>query len=593
VTPSEYLGMFPQEPSAQIADPWPGSWISHDFSTWIGEDEENRAWDYLRQIREILQKYENGIRTPPSAQALEDAQTLMTIAEGSDWFWWYGTDQNSGSDEDFDRQYRDTLRQVLITLGEEPPDWLSVPIIAQSPEPAQQAATGLIQPVIDGAAAEGEWDAAGTYGVAGGTMAAGGLPLQGFYYGFDARNLYLRVEGATDWGALTTAQSDEARTVVGIYLLPPGGGSASAFSRYGKPDTILGFGATQLVEVTFGPNAAILSAILYGFDGESWAPLERGNALQAAATGTMLELAVPLNGIAPAVAGSGSAIDSGDRVQMRAVFSQGMGDTLTDDQVLPMSGPALVVVPDLGLTTPVLEVTDPEGDDYGPGSYTYPTDAVFQPGVFDATSFSVGYDDTNIVFRLMLRGPLDNVWNSPNGVSVQTVDIYIDKDGPASGARLLLPGRNAALAADHAWDYALWVEGWTPGVYVPGDAGPTQVDAEMVVIADPGQSKITIKVPRSVLGDDPENWAYTAVVLGQEGYPSAGVWRVRDVNPSAEQWRFGGGPNDTTHTRIIDVMWPAGVSPTQEETLSAYTSSQEPPEGLGPDDFVQLETLPH
>ena len=28
------------------------------------------------------------------------------------------------------------------------------------------------------------------------------------------------------------------------------------------------------------------------------------------------------------------------------------------------------------------------------------------------------------------------------------------------------------LAADHAWDYALWIEGWYPGIYVPGDEGP-------------------------------------------------------------------------------------------------------------------------
>ncbi|MGD1993539.1 MAG: glycoside hydrolase, partial [Anaerolineae bacterium] len=163
VTPSEYLEMFPEEPSRRIDDLWPGSWIGHDFSTWIGEDEENRAWTYLRDVREIVQKYQSGVRTPPSPEALEEAMTQMYIAEGSDWFWWYGADQNSGSDEDFDRQFRDTLRQVLVTLGEEPPDWLSVPIIAQAPEPAEQPATGLISPTIDGLVAEGEWSNAGYY----------------------------------------------------------------------------------------------------------------------------------------------------------------------------------------------------------------------------------------------------------------------------------------------------------------------------------------------------------------------------------------------------------------------------------------------
>jgi carbohydrate-binding DOMON domain-containing protein len=291
------------------------------------------------------------------------------------------------------------------------------------------------------------------------------------------------------------------------------------------------------------------------------------------------------------VATERTSIASGDRVDMRLVFSQGTDEAQSDQQMLPTGGPARVVVPDLGLTTEVLEVTDPEGDDHGPGSYTYPTDAVFQPGAFDATSFSVGYDENDVVFRLTLSGPLQNVWDSPNGVSVQTIDVYIDQDGPQSGARMLLPGRNAALTEDHAWDYAIWVEGWTPGVYVPGDEAPVQVDAEIGVIADPGQSKITIKVPRAVLGDDPGSWSYTVAVLGQEGFPAGGVWRVRDVNRSAEQYRFGGAPDGATHTRIIDLIWPGDATPTQEEMLSAYTAMDAMPDDTNPDDFAQLEMM--
>ena len=48
-----------------------------------------------------------------------------------------------------------------------------------------------------------------------------------------------------------------------------------------------------------------------------------------------------------------------------------------DIQVVPGSGPGQLVVPDLGLTTPILTIADPQGDDHGPGSYTYPTDGVF------------------------------------------------------------------------------------------------------------------------------------------------------------------------------------------------------------------------
>jgi carbohydrate-binding DOMON domain-containing protein len=298
-----------------------------------------------------------------------------------------------------------------------------------------------------------------------------------------------------------------------------------------------------------------------------------------------LELALPLALLGDA--------DTGDRISMRAFHGQDLdgddGAKPLDLALVPFTGPAVVAVPDLGTSTIVLEIADPEGDDNGPGTYTYPSDGVFGSGAFDLTSFTVGYDDEDIVFKFTVAGPVENSWGSPNGLSIQTFDIYVDQDGPDSGARLMLPGRNAALSPEFGWDYAIWVEGWYPGIYVPGDEGPEQVDVQWLILVDPGQSKITVKVPKELLGDDPENWAYAVALLGQEGYPSTGVWRVRDVQASAAQWRFGGAPEDTNHTRIVDLAWPADVSPSQADMLGGYTSSQEENmDLLGPDDFAQV-----
>ncbi|OQA97471.1 MAG: Glycosyl hydrolase family 57 [Chloroflexi bacterium ADurb.Bin222] len=586
VTPSEYLERFPQEPSRTIEDLWAGSWINHDFSTWIGEDEENQAWDYLREVRDIVKQYESGKRTPPSAEALKQALDLMFIAEGSDWFWWYGADQNSGDDEGFDRQFRETLKQVLRTLGEEPPDWLDVPIVAQAPAAAEQSPTDLLTPTIDGAVTAGEWDAAGFYTAGGGAMAAGSLPLERLYYGFDAQHLYLRVDAAYEWAALTTCGgNDDCRTTLGFYWLPPGRTQATPLSRWGGTATYLGFGAAQLVELVYASNARLTGVTFSLYDGVSWVSMEfPADDLRVAIAGKTLELAIPLK----LVAGK-QDLQSGDRIQLRAVLSQGLLEAQADQQLLPTTGPALITVPELGTTTWVLQVQDAENDDYGPGTYTYPTDGVFQPGVFDITSFEVGYDETNIVFRVTIRGPVENVWGSGRGLSVQTLDIYIDQDGAASGERLLLPGRNAALTADHGWDFALWIEGWEGGLYTPGDAEPVKVPVSPVIIADAGQRRITVKVPRSVLGDTPESWQYAVVMLSQDGYPAAGVWRVRDVEVSAAQWRLGGAPAaDASHTRIIDWVWPAaGI---QEAALSTYKSSANL-SALTPDDFAQLQML--
>ncbi len=95
-----------------------------------------------------------------------------------------------------------------------------------------------------------------------------------------------------------------------------------------------------------------------------------------------------------------------------------------------------MLIPSLGETTMILEVQDPVGDDNGPGTYQYPTDGVFPESVFDVDHFSVGSDGINLVFTFDFVGPVENSWNSQNGLSVQTLDVYIDTDpGAGTGAR--------------------------------------------------------------------------------------------------------------------------------------------------------------
>lgn len=101
-------------------------------------------------------------------------------------------------------------------------------------------------------------------------------------------------------------------------------------------------------------------------------------------------------------------------------------------------------------------------------------------------------------------------------------------------------------------------------------------------------------MPRSVFGEgfDPKKASYVGAVLSQDGFPSAGVWRVRDVEAQAAQWRVGGAPADTNHTRIIDVAWPADAKPRQFEFLSNYPASKETNmDKLRLDDFPQIPVL--
>jgi alpha-amylase/alpha-mannosidase (GH57 family) len=563
VTPTEYLDALADrdEEIRQIDTLWAGSWIDGTFSTWIGEEEENQAWEYLRRTREDLKETASTL----DESTLEQAMRLMYIAEGSDWFWWYGADQNSGADENFDQQFRDYLQQIYELIGLQVPDFVYVPVIPQRAQTPDKEPEDLLAVVADGVAEEGEWDQAGYY-----ALAEGGLTA--FYYGFDQENLFIRIDA-------TEAFSDE--TVLGFYISTPQSGSTNAYSRYGPGETLLGFGVKQLIEVTFTDGRPV--ATVYKADGAGGWELyddESPQLDQVASVDGLLEIVAPF-------ASFTSGARSGDRINIRLVVSEA-GE---DSALLPSLGPVLVAIPDLPIQNVFLDVSDPADDDYGSGSYIYPKDQVFKPGVFDVTALTVGYDEADYIFRVQFRGPVINEWGSPNGLSIQTIDIYLDVDGPGSGQRMLLPGRNAALTADYAWDYAIWAEGWTPGVYAPGEEGPIQIDTGFTILTNPGQRRVTIRVPRSLLGGDPLQWKIAVAIMSQDGYPSAGVWRIRDVQPTAEQWRIGGGTGSPADTRIMDILWPEGNELAQEEYLKNLNPVDVDLASLSEDQFPQVPMI--
>ncbi|MCL6526367.1 MAG: hypothetical protein K6T57_05725 [Thermaceae bacterium] len=141
VTFSEYLqgnpvrGIPPHPTQGQtkVYDLFTGSWIDEngssrgvDLGTWIGEAEENRAWELLKEAREAVQRAGATPETHPAA-----FEAVYT-AEGSDWFWWFGEDQDSGNDAEFDELFRTHLQNVYRGLGQEPPDQLKHYLVRHS-----------------------------------------------------------------------------------------------------------------------------------------------------------------------------------------------------------------------------------------------------------------------------------------------------------------------------------------------------------------------------------------------------------------------------------------------------------------------------
>lgn len=542
ITPSEYLARY-GAPEPLDHELFPGSWFQASYATWIGEDEEARAWEYLATTREDLERAGDGV----DPDALDEATEAMLFAEGSDWFWWYGADQSSGDDGYFDAAYRDWLRRVYETLGLEVPAFVGIPIIAAAPvTPTAEPSGDAVTPVVDGVVSDEEWAGATIYDFDTGSVRAG----------MDPDNLYLALSGMT--GPVTVA--------LGVPSATPYTGLTPAGDEFG-------FGVTHQV-VLDGPclRSSAEEEPICGLESE-----------RVAEVGVTDEMLVPIELLGP--------VEPGDRISFRV---------LTDSMLLPRSGPGVIQVPDVSNVDVRFEVDDPIGDDTGPGSYTYPTDAVFIPGSFDLTRFTVGVEGEDVVFTFEVNSPIRNPWGSPVGLSVQTFDVYIDADpGAATGARMLIDGRNAALEPGDGWEAALTVEGWDSALYLASEGGETQETKPtlgIVILSEKG--KVIVRVPAELLpAGDPAGWGYVAALLGQEGFPSSGVRRVRDVEPSAEQFRFGGAPSGSVnHTRIIDLAWPEeggvqGGSGEQAAILAAVPDYSGTPSDLGPDHVAQIPLL--
>jgi len=148
------------QPRGSLTSIFPGSWINGDFYIWIGHEDDQRAWSQLGDARRAFEGASTVSETA-RARAYEE----LLIAEGSDWFWWYGDDHSSEHDPQFDDLFRRHVRNVYGSLALPVPEELfRSNITTRQVAVSIEGPTSAIHPTLDGEVSSYfEWLGAGSF----------------------------------------------------------------------------------------------------------------------------------------------------------------------------------------------------------------------------------------------------------------------------------------------------------------------------------------------------------------------------------------------------------------------------------------------
>ena len=216
---------------------------------------------------------------------------------------------------------------------------------------------------------------------------------------------------------------------------------------------------------------------------------------------------------------------------------------------------------------------DPEGDDYGPGSYIYPSDPAFAPyeGLFDLLAFRVWSDrrGEEIYFDVKIKN-VTNPWVAPEGFIHPVIHIYI-ATGNGTNNEPVNEGPRVVFSPRHRWEFALTGVGWeNSAVYHRDTTGRLQETAITAAYLQ-AEDLIRLAVPKRLIGTPKANWRYYVFTGSYDGF---GPGFFREIKKEADEWFFGGGSGEENVPRVLDLLAPAGGRYAQEKQLQVLPGGQ-------------------
>jgi len=216
-------------------------------------------------------------------------------------------------------------------------------------------------------------------------------------------------------------------------------------------------------------------------------------------------------------------------------------------------------------------ISDPEGDDFGPGTYTYP--ANLEEGQFDVTNVDIESKAQEWTFTATM-GVQKNQFGNDAGFSSQVIQVYIQDPNAPDDAPTSTEGTAGTVSQfQEPYHYVAHIQAGSSRLE---DANGNAIVEEIPASGDTENNTITFGIPKSPINTEDITQLKTAmVVFSQDGFGENGI--RQGFNPGeAGDWNFGGAKEGAVQSapRVIDLVGPDNVVD-QENSLS-YSEGSPP-----------------
>lgn len=539
-----------------------GSWAG-DLATWIGEKQENVAWMWVAKARQTFKDVKDRLST----EQCEKAQDLLLIAETSCWWFWYGTDMDSGFDHGFTRLHQLTLYKLYQLLGEKPPDYLlanyfpdGTPFLSIMPE---KQVTDIVSITLDGLLDEEEWKNAAKF-------ITPAKFVEYFYIGCDYLNLYVGIKPKVD---LSQYYGKDLSFEIILYKYCTSPWKTNTLTKMQKGSLKLEMDVFPFTKNYLG--IPISSEVFISFkdikEENVRMDIFKAKGNETYELGKVLDtLSIKSNGMEIQIPIKELNVSGGDSIFLSILvwYDGKLINTMPREYTasklrFPMYRPTRETL---------FEILDPEGDDYGPGTYVYPKAEVFKKGVFDVTKFTLRADNETLEFEIQFKNLGDNPWNGPYGFCLQVIQVYMDTAPGGRTDPIFAEAPRIRIDEEHPWNFAFQAgPGWEPSNLLMYENG-TIITDKLSIEADQAKNIITILIPKKLLVNMlAENYVWHIVVIvgSWDGY---GIKGWRRIGSKPEEWIGGGASVEAiladVQPLVYDIVLPEEID--QKKILSNY-----------------------